>query len=67
MGESANEKCSVKKVFFFATSPRCEHWLTCFAQKDYSYSQETTFSQIILPEIKTEGIRFPRNSAVLAQ
>ena len=64
MGESANGRCSVRKVFFFATSLCSGHWLTCSARKSYSHRRRL-FSQIILPEIRTEGIRSPRNSAVL--
>ena len=64
MGESANGRCSVKKVFFFATSPCSGHWLTCSAPKGYSHRRRL-FSQIILPEIRTDGIRSPRNSAAL--
>ena len=64
MGESVNGKCSVKKVFFFATSLCSGHWLTCSARKGYSHRRRLC-SQIILPEIRTEGIRSPRNSAVL--
>ena len=36
MGESANGRCSVKKVFLFATFPCSGHWLTCLARKRYS-------------------------------
>ena len=64
MGESANGRCSVKKEFFFGTSPCSGHWLTCFAQKGYSH-RRLLFSQVILPEIRTEGIRSLNNSAVL--
>ena len=64
MGESANGRCSVRKVFFFATSLCSGHWLTCSARKSYSHRRRL-FSQIILPEIRTEGIRSPRNLAVL--
>ena len=64
MGESANGKCSVKKVFFFAKSPCSGQWLTYFAQKGYLH-RRLLFSQIILPEIRTEGIRSARNSAAL--
>ena len=53
-----------KNMFFFAMSPCCGHWLTCFARKGCSHLR-LLFSQIILPEIRTEGIRSPRNSAVL--
>ena len=71
MGKSTNGRCSVRKVFFFATSPCCGspccgHWLTCFARKGYSHWR-LLFCQIILSEIKTEGIPSPRNSPVLVQ
>ena len=46
--ESANGKCSVKKMFFFVTSLWCGHWLTCFARNGYSHKR-LLFSQIILP------------------
>ena len=36
MGESANGRCSVKKVFLFATSPCSGYWLTCLTRKRYS-------------------------------
>ena len=49
--ESANGRCSVKKVFFSATSPCCGHWLICFARKGYSH-RRLLFSQIILLEIR---------------
>ena len=49
--ESANGRCSVKKVFSFATSPCCGHWLTCFPRKVYSH-RRLLFSQIILLEIR---------------
>ena len=65
MGESDNGRCSVKKVFFFATSPSYGYWLTCFARKGYFHSQETAFSKIILPEIRTERIRFLRNCCAI--
>ena len=51
--ESANGRCSVKKVFFF----------TCFVRKYYSH-RRLLFSKIILPEIRAEGICSSRNSAV---
>ena len=51
--ESANGRCSVKKVLFF----------TCFARKYYSH-RRLLFSKIILPELRAEGICSPRNSAV---
>ena len=37
--ESANGRSSVKKMFFFVTSPWCGHWLTCFARKGYSHKR----------------------------
>ena len=64
MGESANGRYSVKKVFFFATPPCSGHWLPYFARKGYS-RRGLLFFQIILPEIRTEGIRSQRNSAIL--
>ena len=62
--ESANGRYSVRKMFFFVTSPWCRHWLTCFARK--SYSHKSVFS----PDYFTrDGIRkeFGRNSAVYLQ
>ena len=68
--ESANGRCSVRKMFYFVTSPWCRHWLTCFAQKSYSHKR-VFFPQIILPEMEfgrnSEGIRSQRNSAVHLQ
>ena len=61
--ESANGRCSVKKMFFFVTSPWSVHWLTCFARKGYSH-KDFFFPQIILPEMRTEVILSLRNSAV---
>ena len=57
MGESTNGRRSLKKVFCFATSPVTGHWLTCFTRKGYSH-RILLFSQILLPEIRREGIRF---------
>ena len=62
--ESANGRWSVKKVFFFVAFSWCGHWLTCLARKGYSH-KILHFSQIILPEMRTEGIRSLRNLAVL--
>ena len=59
MGKSANGRCSVKKVLFFATSPCSEQWLACSARKGYSH-RRLLFSLIILPEIRTEGICFSK-------
>ena len=53
-----------KRSSFSATSPCSGHWLTCFARKGYSHKR-LLFSQILLPEVRTEGIHFPRNSAAL--
>ena len=64
--ESANGRCSVKKMFFFVTSPWCGHCLTYFAREDLS-RKRLLFPQIILPEMRAEGIRSLRNSAVLVQ
>ena len=64
--ESANGRCSVKKMFFFVTSPWCGHCLTYFAREDLSHKR-LLFPQIILPEMRAEGIRSLRNSAVLVQ
>ena len=61
--ESANGRCSVKKVSFFVAFSWCGHWLTCLARKGYSHKR-LHFSQIILPEMRTEGIRSLRNLAV---
>ena len=36
MGKSANGRCSVKKEFFFDTSPCPGHWLTCSGRKGHS-------------------------------
>ena len=66
MRKSTNGRCSVRKVFFFATSPCFGHWLTCFARKGYSHWR-LFFCQIILSETKTEGIPSARNSAALVQ
>ena len=54
----------LKKVFFCATSPWCGHWLTCFAQKGYSYLR-LFFPHIILPQIRTGS--FSSESAILVQ
>ena len=37
--ESANGRCSVKKMGFFVTFPWCGHWLNCFARKSYSHKR----------------------------
>ena len=42
--ESANGRCSVKKMFFFFTPPGCGHWLTCFVRKAYSHKRVLFFS-----------------------
>ena len=41
--ESANWKCSVKKMLFFVTSPWCGHWLNSFARNVYSHRRHFFF------------------------
>ena len=41
--ESANWKCSVKKMLFFVTSPWCGHWLNSFARNVYSHKRHSFF------------------------
>ena len=54
---------AIKKVFFFATPPCSGHWFTCFARKGYSH-RRLLFYQIILPEIRMEGILSTGNVTV---
>ena len=63
--EVVTGRCSVKKLFFFATSPWCGHWLTCFAQKGYFHRRLVFFSQINLPEIRTGS--FSKKPGVLVK
>ena len=60
----ANGRCSVKKIFFCHVSMM---WtlVDLFCKKRLSSQETAFFPQIILPEMRTEGIRSLRNSAVL--
>ena len=64
MEESANEKCSVKKVFFLPSLHVLDIGRPVLHEK-FILTADCFFFQIILPEIRTDGIRSPRNSAVL--
>ena len=52
--EAATERCSVKKVFSFARSPYCEHWLTCSGRR--LFSQETVFPPVYFTSDKNKFI-----------
>ena len=52
-----------QKDFLFWPSPCSGPWLTCFAQKGYSHRRLLLY-QIILPEIRMEGVRSPGNVMV---
>ena len=42
--ESANGRCSVKKMFFFVKALWCSRWWTCFARKSFFHWRLIFFS-----------------------